>query len=74
MYVTMMASFVNFGNNSTIQLEVISYFGYEKAVIFGFCFAGVVGLGFGRVEKWIKSGLEQQEEEGEEGDGLVKSL
>lgn len=71
---TMMASFVNFGNNSTIQLEVISYFGYQKAVIFGFGFAAVVGLGFGRVEKWIKSGLELEEQKGEEGEGLVKSL
>ncbi len=28
MYVTMMASFTNFGNNSTIQLKVIGEVGY----------------------------------------------
>lgn len=62
MYVTMMASFTNFGNNSAIQLEVISKVGYENAVIFGFVFTGIVLIFYGRVEKWIKSGLDKEEE------------
>jgi hypothetical protein len=49
MYVTMMASFVNLGNNSTIQLEAISMFGKDNAAIFGFVFAAIVMLSFGRI-------------------------
>lgn len=49
MYVTMMASFTNFGNNSTIQLEAISVFGYHPAVVFGFVYTAVMVLAFGKV-------------------------
>lgn len=49
MYVTMMASFTNFGNNNTIQLEIISSVGLETAVIFGFVCAAIVIALFGYI-------------------------
>lgn len=46
MYVSMMASFQNLGNNSTLPLEVINLVGQRNAVIFGFLFTIVVILAF----------------------------
>lgn len=56
MYITMMASLTNFGNNSTIQLEVIDKYGFSNASIFGFLYTLVVIVVYGKVEAWIKRG------------------
>lgn len=58
MYITMMASLTNFGNNSTLQLRVIDNYGYSAASIFGFIYTVVVVMGYGKIETWIKNGQE----------------
>jgi hypothetical protein len=62
MFVSMMASILNFGNNHTIQLEVISTVGYRTASVAGFGFTAAVILGFGRVERWIRNGEKREGE------------
>jgi hypothetical protein len=53
MFVTMMASLCNFGNNTTIQLKVIDAVGYRSAAIFGFIYTGVfIGVA-GKFNKWV---------------------
>lgn len=61
MYVTMMASSMNLGNNSTIQLEMIDRFGYLKCCQFGFVYTLFVILMFGRIQRWIKNGEEESD-------------
>lgn len=56
MYITMMASLTNLGNNTAIQLKVIDSVGSNHACMFGFGYTLVVVIVFDRVEAWIKSG------------------
>ena len=56
MYITMMASVANFGNNSTIQLQVIDRYGYRNACMLGFLYGLVIIVVYGKVEGWIKGG------------------
>jgi hypothetical protein len=62
MFVTMMASLCNFGNNTTIQLKIIDWVGYWNATVFGFVYTGAVVAVAGRVEKWVKMGLKKGED------------
>lgn len=57
MYVTMMASASNLGRNSTIQLKVIDFIGYNNACIFGFCYTVAVLVMMGKASDWVKAGI-----------------
>jgi hypothetical protein len=54
--ITTLASLMNFGNNHWIQLKVIHLVGYHKAVGFGLVLAAAIGIGAGRVFRWIEAG------------------
>jgi hypothetical protein len=61
MYVTMMASFTNFGHNSAIQLEIISKIGHQNAILFGFCYSFFIIMAYGMLERWVKRGRDEKE-------------
>lgn len=64
MYVSMMGSFMNLGNNETLPLTVIGHVGQKPTVLVGFGFTVLVLASFGRVEKWIKSGVIEKDMKG----------
>lgn len=61
MYVTMMASLVNFGNNSAPHMELISRVGHWPATVAGFLLTGGVIACFPAVEHWIKAGQKEED-------------
>jgi len=54
--ITTLASFVNFGNNSWLQLQVTGIFGYWNGVGMGLIVAALTGLLFPWMIGWIKRG------------------
>ena len=61
MYVTMMASSSNLGRNSTINLKIIDYFGFQNACYFGFSYCVLSLLLYGKAIEWIKRGKEESD-------------
>jgi hypothetical protein len=49
MFVTMMASLSNFGNNTTIHLKIIDMIGYGYASIIGFIYTGIIVCFCGKI-------------------------
>ena len=56
MLVTGLYSSRNLGVNGTVNMKVISWVGYEAAVVFGFCYTLGVILVVDRVGKWVQEG------------------
>ena len=54
--VTTLASFLNLGNNSWIQLKIMAIFGYESSVWLGLTYGLIMGLSAERFTKWIDQG------------------
>ena len=56
MLITGLYSARNLGVNGTINLKIISWIGYKKAVIFGFCYTLVIIIMIPKMLRWIKKG------------------
>lgn len=54
--ITMMASMHNLGNNSTLQLNIISQIGYNTASHIGLSISAVTLLGSNILTKWVEKG------------------
>jgi hypothetical protein len=59
MFVTMMASLTNLGNNTAIQLEIIDVVGYRPAAISGFIYTAIIICIFGFLDKWVQNGIKK---------------
>lgn len=55
--ITTLASLMNFGNNSWLQLKVISMIGYNYSVAAGLIIGLITAIYSGRIMVWIESGL-----------------
>jgi hypothetical protein len=50
MYVTMLNSSRNLGTNSTIQLKITDYIGFNKAIYIGFIYQIIIIVFFNRIQ------------------------
>ena len=59
--ITTLASLMNFGNNSWIQLKVIQIVGYYPSLTFGLLLSILMGIFSDPIFKWIENGLSESE-------------
>lgn len=58
--ITTLASLMNFGNNSWLQLKAISLWGYEDCVVGGLAFSFLLAIFSTRIMDWIDSGKDEE--------------
>ena len=56
MFVTVLYSCRNLGNNGTIHLKIISWIGFSPAVMIGFAYTGLMILLLPKIVKWVDEG------------------
>ncbi len=56
MSATMMASMSNLGKNTTLQLQLIGSYGFQKCCYISFIYTGIIGIGMRNFHQWINKG------------------
>lgn len=56
MSATMMASMMNLGRNTTLQLNLLAKYGYNNACFYSFFYTTTIVLILRKIYKWINNG------------------